>query len=263
MLNQNKIIFMDNYYTTIKLGKYFSTNKTGLIGTIRKNRIKLDKNSPLPEKQGEYSFFINKEQDMTLVIYNDKSLVYMISNVEIPKIMEPKKIINKKRVYGKPNCILDYNMGARGVDFCNRRTTQYRYSHKQNKWWKSCYLHLLHLAVSNAYVIYSEFKNKDLKEDEKAKRINYKEFYSSIIESLIGNIPYKIKSSQQTNCLHLFEFIDPIKKATVRKKCRMCEKRTTWKCDSCSFGDNIVSLCIPYCFRAYHHSSDTLFDFKY
>ena len=75
MLNQNKIIYMDNYYTTIKLGKYFSNNKTGLIGTIRKNRIKLDKNSQMPEKQGEYSFFIDKEQDMTLVIYNDNSLV--------------------------------------------------------------------------------------------------------------------------------------------------------------------------------------------
>ena len=102
-------------------------------------------------------------------------------------------------------------MGARGVDFCNRRSTKYRYSHKQFKWWKSCYLHLLHLAVSNAYVIDSEFK-KYLKDEEKIKRINYKEFYSSIIESLIGNIQQKIKKSHQTNCLHLFEFIDPVKK---------------------------------------------------
>ena len=54
-------------------------------------------------------------------------------------------------------------MRVRGIDFCNRRTTKYRYSHKQFKWWKSCYLHLLHLAVSNAYVIHNEFRNKDLK----------------------------------------------------------------------------------------------------
>ena len=60
--------------------------------------MKLDKNSPLPEKQSKYSFFINKEQDMTLVIYNDKSLVYIFSIVEIPKIMEPKTLIFKKRI---------------------------------------------------------------------------------------------------------------------------------------------------------------------
>jgi len=65
----NRIVYMDNYYTTVRLAKYFTSQKTGLIGTIRKNRIKLDKNSPLPERHGQYSFFINKEQDMTLVIY--------------------------------------------------------------------------------------------------------------------------------------------------------------------------------------------------
>ena len=171
VFGHNRIVYMDNYYTTVRLAKYFTSKNTGLIGTIRRNRIKIDKNSPLPERHGQYTFFINKEKDMTLVIYNDKSLVYMLSNVEIPKILEPKKKTSTRRVFGKPNCILDYNMGARGVDFCNRRTTKYRYSHKIFKWWKACYLHLLHLAVSNAYTIYSEFKNKDLKEEKKPKRL--------------------------------------------------------------------------------------------
>lgn len=93
----------------------------------------------------------------------------MLSNVEIPKILSPKKLSVRRRVFGKPNCILDYNMGARGVDFCNRRTTEYRYSHKIFKWWEACYLRLLHLAVSDAYTINSEFKNKDLKEGENLK----------------------------------------------------------------------------------------------
>ena len=187
----------------------------------------------------------------------------MFSNGEIPKILSPKKLSVRRRVFGKPNCILDYNMGARGVDFCNRRTTEYRYSHKIFKWWEACYLRLLHLAVSDAYTINSEFKNKDLKEGEKPKRIDYIEFYCSIIESLIGNIQQKTKNFQQTKYLHLFEFIDPIRKTTARRKCKMCEKKTTWKCDTCSFGDNIVPLCIPCCFRAYHQSSETSFDFKY
>ena len=261
MFNKNKIVYMDNYYTTVKLAKFFTEHKTGLIGTMRRNRIKLDKNSPMPEKHGQYSFFLNQDLDMTLVIYNDKSLVYILSNVELPRILAPK-LKHKKFAYGKPNCIMDYNMGARGVDFCNRRTTKYRYGHKIFKWWKACYLHLLHLAVSNSFAIYHEFKQKDLKEGEKVRRVDYKDYYASIVESLIGNITQKTKQKENKN-LHLFEFIDPAKKSMARRKCKMCDKKTTWKCDSCSFGDNIVPLCIPYCFRAYHQSAESMFDFKY
>lgn len=78
VFGKNKIVYMDNYYTTVRLAKYFTTKKTGLIGTIRRNRIKLDKNSPLPERHGQYSFFINKEQDMTLVIYHTNNIFIII-----------------------------------------------------------------------------------------------------------------------------------------------------------------------------------------
>ena len=64
---------MDSYYISIKIAKYFSQNITGLVGTIRKNRI--HEAGPLvePKRKGEYKFFINETQDLIFTLIKDRS----------------------------------------------------------------------------------------------------------------------------------------------------------------------------------------------
>ena len=40
VVDNDRILYMDSYYTSTKISKYLSLHRTGLIGTIRKNRTK-------------------------------------------------------------------------------------------------------------------------------------------------------------------------------------------------------------------------------
>ena len=186
-LDQSRIVYMDNYYTTLNLAEFLVNHKTGIVGTMRKNRIKIDKKKfPIPEKRTECLFLINSEKTLTLTLFYDSILVYLLSSIEIPQIACPKPGMYRTRpIYGKPTCIHKYNLGAQGVDHCNHRCAIYRYPHYNHKWWKPCYYHLFQLCISNAWVIYKEFFLK-LNYNGKMKECKrYKDFYKGVLESLI------------------------------------------------------------------------------
>lgn len=239
IFEQYKIVYMDSYYTTIKLGLYFTQRKTGLIGTMRENRTYLLKEQ-IPKNKGDYNFFINLERNLTLTSIFDKKVVFVLSNITIPKMikfyLKKKEKISK---YFKPNVIIDYNSYSKGVDFCNRRAVNYRYPHKNMKWWKSVYYHLFHLCLNNAFVLYNEFYQL---------KIDYKSFYVEIIESLLK----EKKKNKKEKQYHLVNYINKEKKSSKRLRCRLCSSLTCWKCKSCSVGNYICSLCIPNCFEKYH-----------
>ena len=186
-LDQSRIVFMDNYYTTIKLAEFLVNHKTGIVGTMRKNRVKIDKKKfPIPEKRTECLFLINSEKTLTLTIFYDSILVYLLSSIEIPQIAIPKPGLYRTRpIYGKPTCIHKYNRGAQGVDHCNHRCAIYRYPHHNYKWWKPCYYHLFQLVISNAWVIYKEFFMKLNYNGKMHMCKKYKDFYKGVLEGLI------------------------------------------------------------------------------
>ena len=239
VFDKYKIVYMDSYYTTINLGLYFIQRKTGMIGTMRENRTHLLKQQ-IPKKKGDYKLLLNVERNLTLTAIFDKKVVFVLSNVTIPKMI---KVYSKKKgkisKYCKPNVIAEYNSYSKGVDFCNRRTVNYRYPHKNMKWWKSVYYHLFHLCLNNAFVLYNEFYQL---------KIDYKDFYVEIIKSLLG----EKKKNKKEKQYHLVNYIDKQKKSVKRLRCRLCSSLTCWKCKSCSVGNYICSLCIPNCFEQYH-----------
>ena len=205
-LDQSRIAYMDNYYTTIKLAKFLAIHKTGICGTMRKNRVKIEKSFPIPQKRTECLFLIDRDKQLTLTVFYDSILVYMISSLEIPKIAPPKPGLYRTRpVYGKPTCIHKYNHGAQGVDHCNHRCAIYRYPHHNTKWWRPCYFHLLQLALSNAWVIYKEFYNKLNPNGLMEKCKKYKLFYKSVLEDLI-NHKEKISAHHKLNNTENFTY---------------------------------------------------------
>ena len=52
-----------------------------------------------------------------------------------PETLKIKKTYaHKDEITKLPNFIEDYNKNARGVDYCNRMTTQFRYPYGSRKW---------------------------------------------------------------------------------------------------------------------------------
>ena len=190
-LCQNRILFLDNYYTTIKLSKFLVDNKTGIIGTLRETRVKLDKKKLekfLPKKKGDVLFLINEEKDLTLTVFSDSKMVYLISSYEIPKNCAPiKGKFEKPQPYGKPTSIKRYNKGSQGVDHCNQRCVQYRFGHVMNKWWKYLYFHLFQLTISNSFVLFQDiYKLEDPKVLKKVLR-NHKGGLMTYLLDIINN----------------------------------------------------------------------------
>ena len=85
-LNQYKTVYMDNYYTNLEVANFLNENKTGLIGTMRLNWIKNKNNFILPKEIGNYSFYINNKKDLFLISYYDTKVVFLLTNVKLPKI---------------------------------------------------------------------------------------------------------------------------------------------------------------------------------
>ena len=192
-LNQYKILYVDNYYTTINLSKFLIINKTGIVATIRENRIRVNKkqfSEIYPKNKGDVLFLINKEKNLTLTIFYDTILVYLISSIEVPKLMAPRINSYYKVIHSKPNCIHKYNKGSQGVDHCNGLTSIYRYNHPVQKWWKVIYYYLLVLSLCNINVFHSSII-KFIKNNKKNKghsvRTKITNVFLNVITELIDS----------------------------------------------------------------------------
>ena len=179
---------MDNYYTTLHLAKFLIENKTACVGTLRENRLKIDKTQFLnvfPRKKGDILILINKDRDITLTIFYDVILVIILSTLEIPKHCYPKKTKFRVQSFGKPTSVARYNNGMGGVDQCNARCVRLRYRQPQHKWWLALYFHLIQLTMSNAFVIYQEFKKKIVVNGRLKTFRTFLYFVADIIDELI------------------------------------------------------------------------------
>ena len=58
-----------------------------------------------------------------------------------------------------PPCIRDYNRHMGGVDFADRIIKYYNCARRSCKWTRRIFFHLLELAIHNAYVLESYYRN--------------------------------------------------------------------------------------------------------
>lgn len=234
-LNEFRILYVDNYFNTIKLSNYLLKNKTGLVGTFRKNRNAAKSIIQFPNERFTYDIYINyPDYNLCMIYCYDSCKFLMTTNVSVPKATVKKKNNRTKKTL---DVIQDYNKYARGVDLCNQQTTLFRYSHGSKKWWKPLCFHIFQLIVYNSYILYKNYK----------KDLTLKEYYKIIILKLLGEDPEEKKN------IKLFHPIGMTsRKNSRRRKCMLCESKTYWKCTKCSTKSHTISLCLPDCYNKYH-----------
>lgn len=54
----------------------------------------------------------------------------------------------------KPQVILDYNVGMKGLDLSDQLPSSYSTDKKSNKWYQNVFYHLLDMAVVNGYIVH-------------------------------------------------------------------------------------------------------------
>lgn len=147
-----------------------------------------------------------------------------------------------------------------GVDRCDQLISYYSCPRKTIRWYKKVIFHLLDVSLLNAYIIYSQKKNK---------KMRFLEFRESVIRSLLGipeNVktwtqmcPEQVATKQPREEKETFHFPEQIpapeqyKRSKYYMNCRNCTRlqkriQTSWRCSGC---DDKPALC-PGCFSEYH-----------
>lgn len=235
-LNSYRVLYVDNFYNTIKLSNTLLTAKTGLVGTLRKNRTHSTEKIKFP-KRDQIKICMNTYNNLCMIHCTDRNKFIVTTNTSFPETTQTNK---NDKVKSSLTTIQEYTRYSKGVDLCNQQTTLFRYNHASRKWWKPLFFHLIYLLIHNSFLLFRKYR-KDLK---------YKDFYMEIIMHLLGDA--KQKPNPKNRFFHTFNYIDIKKKSNIRRNCKLCKKKTIWKCYQCSKINEEICLCIPDCYNEYH-----------
>lgn len=257
-LNQNKILYTDNYYNSLPLAKDLLSKKTFNCGTLRKNRVGI----PLEVlskklKKGEIIGYVNSDK-VKIVKWKDKRDVLMISTEKghDTNLRETGKRNRKGEIVKKPNIVLDYNEAKKGVDLSDQMSAYYDSLRKTFKWYKKLIFEIITgTAVVNAWVVYNMVNNtktqllnftediiKDLlKNDNKASTFGRRSKHT-----LLRIAPTDRSGPQRGRCQGCYRFIRDSGKSS-REASKLTPKVQTF-CDTCS---DQPFFCLD-CFNRYH-----------
>ena len=248
-------IYCDNFYTSPDL--FADLQKAGFeaCGTVRKNRkglsatfksIKLSK-VVYTERIFDDSLLCLKWQDKRDVLL---STLHDDSIVEVQR--RSRLVTRGVEGIKKPKVVHEYNQHMGGVDQIDQLLMYYGYSHRQVKWWKRVFFHLLGLSIVNASVLYNIVNTKQLTQLE--FRV---EVANGLLEGYTRRQPRHFTVSQELP-LRLTERPFPEKVDTDtphggRPRCEVCRARgkkrsqTKYRCKVCK-----VPLYLEDYFETYH-----------
>ena len=250
-------IYCDNFYTSPDL--FADLQKAGFeaCGTVRKNRkglsatfksIKLTKGKVYTERILDDSMLCLKWQDKRDVLL--LSTLHDDSMVEVQR--RSRLVTGGVEGIKKPKVVHEYNQHMGGVDQSDQLLMYYGYSHRQVKWWKRVFFHLLDLSIVNASVLYNIVNTEQLTQLE--FRV---EVANGLLEGYTRRQPRHYTVSQELP-LRLTERPFPEKVDTDtphggRPRCEVCRARgkkrsqTKYRCKVCK-----VPLHLEDCFETYH-----------
>jgi hypothetical protein len=232
--NKPHILAADGLYSSEEL---LDCEDFYYVGSIRKNRIKMNKDERDKKlDKNEWTFYVKGNSLLTK--YMDKKLMYVISNCCENRVTTKQrwnKNTNSYMTISYPEPIKIYAEMMKGVDTTNQLIAQYELSNKTYKWWKRIFFHLLDVAIVNAYVLYTM----------KIGKITQKEFRLNLVETI------KKRVTKPTNT-KLFHLPQSEETRRVCVNCAMHKKKgvrtptSKFTCIGCG-----VYLCIE-CFIEYH-----------
>ncbi|XP_050305494.1 piggyBac transposable element-derived protein 4-like [Anthonomus grandis grandis] len=159
LLNSNREVIVDNWYTSVRLCEFLLTKNTFLTGTIRSNRG-VPKDLTLVPLERQQSCFVRKDM-LLLVRYKDKKDVYLLTSKHTAGFCKKERYVVGGNViyYNKPKHIEFYNQNMGSVDAVDQDIEPYSPLRKSYTWFTKIGTHLLHLVIEmllNSRVFYSQ-----------------------------------------------------------------------------------------------------------
>ena len=250
LLDFGHTVYMDNFYNNVALANYLFSRQTGVCGTLRKNRVPIViRDAKL--KKGQCAAF--RDNKVMIVKYADKKDVHVISTIHDDSTVHVDARGPRRPAADRPVAISDYNKNMGGVDKMNQLLHPYDPCRKTLKWFRKVVIHLLHISMMNAWIVYK--KSGGTKTLLQFHQMVIAQLLFSDDEHQDNDVP-AVESLLRLTQKHFPDVIPPTdKKSRAQKRCRVCWARdkvrrdVRYHCPDCPTNPG---LCFPACFKAYH-----------
>ena len=253
LLDKGYTLWSDNWYTSCRLYSYLHHRKTTACGTIRCNRAPTEIRREMPVKGQSVAL---RCEELLCLKYKDKKDVYMLTTQHD----ESAAKITRRRgrpssdpdLDMKPVCIIEYNQNMGGVDKQDQFLQPYSAARKSMKWYKKLAVHLIQVALLNAFILK---KKTDV-------NLTFERFQHDVIADLIfsdGDEDCSNEAKQETLARltgrHFPELLVPTETWTKpQARCRVCSKKQIRRdvktiCPTCP---DKPGLCTSPCFKLWH-----------
>lgn len=249
ILNNGHQLFIDNWYTSLKLLVNLMTKNTSACGTVRRDRGEFPSSFTKTKLKNRGDTIHLSYNNILALRYKDKSDVFFLSTMHRPKLSSVNKRDRDGNPIMKEQLIIDYNINMGFVDKNDQIVGQHTMVRKSQKWTTKVAFHLIEEAIFNAYVIY---------QDSPQKKMTFLDFKMAFVRQVLTEIPavQSVLDRPLTAVQHYPQKV-PVtnpKYTSPTKRCVFCYKQgvrsqSRYECDTC-IGN--PGLCIDPCFKMYH-----------
>ena len=242
LMQQNYVIYTDNFYSSAMLADTLLNNGTYLVGTVRSNRRGYPRELKNTMKQFEKKAVRGamryvRDGPILYQQWKDKRCVSTISTVHAGH--DHVQVQRKTKQNGQfqmvqvdqPQAIADYNRSMGGVDLFDQHIATYRILRRARKFWKSLFFDLVDLSTVNAYLMFELWMKANPGAIKRPRHHRHNDFRTRLIRQLAGipdNAPPPIRTyrgktaahngEESAAAMHLPKFL------ARKKNCRNCRE---------------------------------------
>ena len=251
-------VFVDNFFTSVRLTKFLKQNNIKASGTLRQNRIPKSctiarKSDLWKEERGKTSQETATDDSTTIVGWKDNKVVFFTTNADAtsPEVMVKRySREERQRVAVKqPNSIHKYNLSMGGVDRADQNVSQYLIGIRSKKWWWALFAWVPDVIVQNCWILYRKYKSPtDPTYDLLGFRREIVDVYlAQFSNSAYNPVPRPTKRPKLVSSDIRFDRKDHFSvPCATTKRCGYCGKNTRKWCVKCQKGLH------DRCFNSFH-----------
>ena len=259
LLDKGYHLFVDNFFSSVRLARFLYERSTLLTATIRPQRgvPQVLKNEVVPVKSHA---FARKSEVLIVKSVDRKSsgvkTIYVVDTAHKAGTDVRRRILRGGVAddVEKSFSVLSYNKGMGGVDSRDGSLHPYSFSRKSFKWFTKLSLHLCHVLLKNSWIVYQKSGGS----------MDFLSYQERAVNCLVlntgngrraGSSGGRPASSDVPKQCHAPKRLSPRpNRPRPTKRCKVCfqeglRKETVFVCPECP---SAPGLCADPCFGKHH-----------
>ena len=166
LFNKGHHIYMDNYFSSPALFQELHDNQKGACDTLKLSRRGVPEEiAKLKMKKGDKIKATRQDVNKVYINWMGKHQVNLLTTVHnettFEKCVKCKPAVGQEgqpfRIVQKPKAIELYTLFMGGVDQTDQKACYGVNLHRNSKWWKKAFFHMLEVALVNAGVLFQKY----------------------------------------------------------------------------------------------------------